>query len=115
MMNRLRQLRGLLARESDFRLIGDLSATECESLARSRSLLLDVRMRSAAASMSPLRGAACTLVIFDRVSEHAVDAFRVEAVDYLLKPFDDRFAKAIARPERCSSTRNSAGAEEAQR
>ena len=39
------------------------------------------------------------LVVFvTGFSGHAVDAFRVEAVDYLLKPFDDqRFAQALAR------------------
>ncbi|MEO1482418.1 MAG: LytTR family DNA-binding domain-containing protein [Myxococcota bacterium] len=44
----------------------------------------------------------CPAVIFvTAYSEHAVDAFELCALDYLLKPFDDeRFAEALRRAER---------------
>jgi two-component system, LytTR family, response regulator len=46
-----------------------------------------------------LRGVAAPLVIFTTAySEHAVRAFEVQALDYLLKPFDrDRFLQSIER------------------
>jgi two-component system LytT family response regulator len=44
------------------------------------------------------RGINPFVIIVTASSEHAVPAFDVEAIDYLLKPFnDDRFEKAIAR------------------
>lgn len=44
---------------------------------------------------------------FDR---HAVEAFELEAVDYLVKPFDDeRFEQAFRRARRAVSTREPAG------
>jgi two-component system LytT family response regulator len=46
-------------------------------------------------------------------SEYAVDAFGVEAVDYLLKPFDDaRFGKAVARARAMLRKEQAAGGEE---
>jgi two-component system LytT family response regulator len=100
------RIRRLLAREPDFRLIGDFgSVAECESLDVSAApdlLLLDVRMpeRNGFELLASFeaRGVHPFVIFVTAYSEYAVDAFGVEAVDYLLKPFDDeRFAKAIAR------------------
>jgi two-component system LytT family response regulator len=100
------RIRRLLAREPDFRVIGDFgSVGECETLdthAAPDLLLLDVRMpeRNGFELLSSFeaRGVHPFVIFVTAYSEYAVDAFGVEAVDYLLKPFDDdRFAKAIAR------------------
>jgi two-component system LytT family response regulator len=100
------RIRRLLTREPDFRVIGDFgSVGECEALnagAAPDLLLLDVRMpeRNGFELLSSFeaRGVHPFVIFVTAFSEYAVDAFSVEAVDYLLKPFDDeRFAKAIAR------------------
>ena len=100
------RIRRLLAREPDVRVIGDFgSVLECETLhtdAAPDLLLLDVRMpeRNGFELLSSFeaRGVHPFVIFVTAYSEYAVDAFGVEAVDYLLKPFDDdRFAKAIAR------------------
>jgi two-component system LytT family response regulator len=100
------RVRRLLAREPDFHLIGDFgSVAECEALDAAAApdlLLLDVRMpeRNGFELLASFeaRGVYPFVIFVTAYSEYAVDAFGVEAVDYLLKPFDDeRFAKAIAR------------------
>jgi two-component system LytT family response regulator len=115
------RLRRLLAREPDFRLIGDFgSVNECEALdagAVPDVLLLDVRMpeRSGFDVLASFeaRGVHPFVIFVTAYSEYAVDAFRVEAVDYLLKPFDDdRFAKAIARARALLDKERTVGAED---
>jgi two-component system, LytTR family, response regulator len=100
------RLRRLIAREPDFRVIGECgSVSEYEALDACMApdlLLLDVRMpeRSGFELLASLeeRGVHPFVIFVTAYSEYAVDAFAVDAVDYLLKPFDDeRFAKAIAR------------------
>jgi two-component system, LytTR family, response regulator len=112
------RIRRLLARETDFRLIGDFgSVAECESLDSSAApdlLLLDVRMpeRNGFELLASLeaRGVHPFVIFVTAYSEYAVDAFGVEAVDYLLKPFDDeRFARAIARARAMLEKERSAG------
>jgi two-component system, LytTR family, response regulator len=98
-----RQLRALLERDAQITLVGE-ATTGQETRKAIRELkpelvLLDVRM--------PLGDGFSVLenlsdppyVIFATAhSEFAVRAFDVEAVDYLLKPFDDeRFEKAVRR------------------
>jgi two-component system LytT family response regulator len=112
------RLRRLLAREPDFRLIGDFgSVAECEALDASAApdlLLLDVRMpeRNGFELLASLeaRGVHPFVIFVTAYSEYAVDAFGVEAVDYLLKPFDDdRFAKAISRARALLDKERTAG------
>jgi two-component system LytT family response regulator len=100
------RVRRLLAREPDFHIIGDFgSVAECESTVAGAVpdlLLLDVRMpkRNGFDLLASFeaRGVHPFVIFVTAYAEYAVEAFGVEAVDYLLKPFDDdRFAKAIAR------------------
>ena len=64
-------------------------------------IYLDVRLgtHSGFDVLDGLRGIVSPLVVFTTAySEHAVRAFEVQALDYLLKPFDrDRFLSSIAR------------------
>lgn len=100
------RIRRLLAREADFHIVGDFgSVAEAESMAAGAApdlLLLDVRMpeRNGFELLASFeeRGVHPFVIFVTAYAEYAVEAFSVEAVDYLLKPFDDdRFAKAIAR------------------
>jgi two-component system LytT family response regulator len=100
------RIRRLLAREADIHIIGDFgSVAECESMDAGIApdlLLLDVHMpeRNGFELLSSFeaRGVHPFVIFVTAYAEYAVEAFGVEAVDYLLKPFDDdRFAKAIAR------------------
>jgi len=98
-----RQLRSLLERDSQIELIGEAGSGQEARRAirelRPELLLLDVRMPhgDGFAVLEDLPNP--PYVIFATAhSEHAVRAFDVAAVDYLLKPFDDeRFEKAIRR------------------
>ena len=64
-------------------------------------LYLDVQLgtRSGFEVLDGIRGSAAPLVVFTTAySQHAVRAFEVQALDYLLKPFDrDRFLQSVAR------------------
>lgn len=64
-------------------------------------LYLDVQLgtRSGFEVLDGLRGTAMPVVVFTTAySEHAVRAFEVQALDYLLKPFDrDRFLRSATR------------------
>jgi two-component system LytT family response regulator len=96
----------LLARDADFSVVG-----ECGSVAQALRLnvpaapdliLLDVSM-PARDGFELLhhwaeRGVEPFVIFVTAYSEYAIRAFEVDAVDYLLKPFDDeRFLKAMAR------------------
>jgi two-component system LytT family response regulator len=111
------RIRRLLAREPDFHLLGDFgSVAECEALETGAApdlLLLDVCMpeRNGFDLLASFeaRGVYPFVIFVTAHSEYAVDAFGVEAVDYLLKPFDDeRFAKAIARARALLATERTA-------
>lgn len=98
-----RQLRSLLERDPQIALVGEAGSGEEARRAvrelRPELLLLDVRM--------PQGDGFSVLEEFDKPpyvifatahAEHAVHAFDVAAVDYLLKPFDDeRFERSIRR------------------
>ena len=64
-------------------------------------IILDVQMpgMSGFEVLSALPADACPAVIFlTAFDEHAVEAFRVHALDYILKPIDnDRFTEAVTR------------------
>ncbi|HEX5161319.1 MAG TPA: LytTR family DNA-binding domain-containing protein [Steroidobacteraceae bacterium] len=98
-----RQLRSLLERDPQISLVGETASGADTRRAirelRPELLLLDVRM--------PQGDGFSVLEEFDKPpyvifatahAEHAVHAFDVAAVDYLLKPFDDeRFERSIRR------------------
>ena len=98
-----RQLRSLLERDPQIAIVGEagsgLDARRAVRELAPELLLLDVRMPQGD-GFTVLEGLARRpYVIFATAhAEHAVRAFDVEAVDYLLKPFDDeRFERAIRR------------------
>ena len=105
--NRLR-LRDLLAIEADVEVVGE-ARDGVEAVERIRALmpdlvLLDVRMpglngvdvvRAIGAEAMP------ATIFVTAYDQYAVEAFRVAAVDYLVKPFDDeRFTQALQRARR---------------
>jgi two-component system, LytTR family, response regulator len=100
-----RRLARLLARESGFTLLGECaSAAEAlqMELPAPELVLLDVRMpvQDGFALLQRWReqGVSPCVVFVTAYSEHAVLAFDFDAVDYLLKPFDEeRFRKAAER------------------
>jgi two-component system LytT family response regulator len=100
------RIRRLLAHDSEIRIVGEFSSVaDCARLDSSVTpdlVLLDVRMPDkdgfALLRSFEARGLSPFVIFVTAYSEYAVGAFDVEAVDYILKPFDDeRFAKAIAR------------------
>jgi two-component system, LytTR family, response regulator len=101
-----RRITRLLERDAEIRVIGAVcsvaAAMDLDPGTPPDLLLLDVSMpqqngfellrRWQAVGIEP------TTIFVTAYSEHAVAAFGVAAVDYLLKPFDDqRFEQAIAR------------------
>jgi len=98
-----RQLRALLQRDPQIALVAETAngRETRDALAQHQPelVLLDIRMPMGD-GFSALEGLSKKpYVIFATAhAEHAVRAFDVEAVDYLLKPFDDeRFEKAMRR------------------
>jgi two-component system, LytTR family, response regulator len=98
-----RQLRSLLERDPQILLVAEagtgIDARRAIKDLRPELVLLDIRMPHGD-GFSVLEDLADPpYVIFETAhSEHAVRAFDMEAVDYLLKPFDDeRFERAIRR------------------
>ena len=102
----LRRVLRLLDRDPEIAIVGTCaSVTEALTVAANLTpelVLLDVRMpeRDGFELLKALRkrGVDPLVVFITAYSEHAVAAFELDAVDYILKPFDDaRFAKALAR------------------
>lgn len=100
-----RGVRLLLSRDPAIEIVGE-AATGAEAAAligrlRPDLAFLDVQMPDADgfAALAGLEPAAAPAVVFvTAYDEHALRAFEVNAVDYLLKPYDDvRFAAALAR------------------
>ena len=102
------KIRSMLAAHDDVRVVGEC-ADGAEAVAEIRRLkpdlvFLDVQMPGVDGFdvLRRLRGAALPAIVFVTAhDEYAVRAFEVEAVDYLLKPFDRRrFNEALRRARR---------------
>jgi two-component system LytT family response regulator len=99
------RLRDLLAEEPDMEVIGECNhggqAVQMISELRPDLVLLDVQMRGANGFevLRRLSEGPPPLVVFVTAYEdYALSAFEVDAVDYLLKPFDQpRFQQALMR------------------
>jgi two-component system, LytTR family, response regulator len=94
-----------IAELPDFRVVAEAGTVE-EGIASVRNaaadvVFLDIQLgnRSGFELLDALTGTALPLVIFTTAySEYAVKAFELQALDYLLKPFDrDRFNRSIER------------------
>jgi len=100
-----RGVRLLLERDPEIEVTGEAAggAAAVDLIARTRPELafLDVQMPEfdGFEVLTRVGAAAAPVVVFvTAYDEHALRAFEVNAVDYLLKPFDDaRFASALAR------------------
>ncbi len=99
------KLRRLLAEADGFEVAaaaGDVEAAVAALRATAaRVLFLDIQLgaRSGFDVLDAIRGAAAPVVVFTTAySEHAVRAFELQALDYLLKPFDrERFTRSLER------------------
>ena len=98
------RIEDLLRKENDVEVVGT-ATTGTEAVEKIRELhpdlvFLDVQMpgmsgTEVAAALGPELPPTIFVTAFDR---HAVKAFELEALDYLVKPFDDeRFEQALAR------------------
>lgn len=99
-----RTLRLLLARDPDIELVGECDGVEAvAAIEKSRPdlLFLDVQMPEVDGFQVLERAGIETVpavVFVTAYGQHALRAFEVDAVDYLLKPFDDeRFAATLRR------------------
>jgi two-component system, LytTR family, response regulator len=97
-------LRELCALEPDISIVGeaDHSAEAIRQVQQEKPdlLLLDVRMRdtNGFAVLQRLKDDKPLVVFVTADQQHALEAFAVDAVDYLLKPLDrERFRRAIER------------------
>ncbi|MFL6247372.1 MAG: LytR/AlgR family response regulator transcription factor [Thermoanaerobaculia bacterium] len=102
------KVRTLLAADDDIEIVGEC-ANGAEAIAAVRKhkpdlVLLDVEMPGANGFevLQRLRGERLPMVVFITAhDEYAVRAFEVEAVDYVMKPFDRRrFGDALRRAKR---------------
>lgn len=99
------KLARFIAELEDFRVLAEAATVEegIEAVTRLApdAIFLDIQLgtRSGFDVLDGVRGSAAPLVVFTTAySEYAVKAFEVQAVDYLLKPFDrDRLLRTIAR------------------
>ncbi|MFK2889581.1 LytR/AlgR family response regulator transcription factor [Dyella flagellata] len=94
-----------IAEQADMAVVGSaedgLSAAQCIELLRPQVAFLDVQMPAlsglqVAAQLEP--SSAPLIVFVTAFDEHAVKAFDLNAIDYLLKPYDqERFARTVQR------------------
>lgn len=116
-----RTLRECCAREPDIRVIGEYGDSRC-ALEAIRAqppdlLFLDIQMSSldGITLARSLDERHLPLIVFvTAYDEHALEAFELSAVDYLLKPFDDeRFRRALQRVRRRLKAESAAQRQEA--
>jgi len=102
------KVRALLADDSDIEIVGEC-ANGADAIAAVRKqkpdlVFLDVEMPGANGFqvLQRLRGERLPMVVFITAhDEYAVRAFEVEAIDYVMKPFDrKRFTDALRRAKR---------------
>jgi two-component system LytT family response regulator len=99
------KLQRFISELDDFRVVAEAAAvdTAIDAVRRltPKVLYLDVQLgtRSGFEVLDALHGITAPVIVFTTAySEHAVRAFEVQALDYLLKPFDrDRFLQSAAR------------------
>ncbi len=110
------RLRQMLADHADVAVVGEAEDVD-QALQRARSerpdlILLDIRMpgEHGFALVRRLHLTPSPYVIFVTAhAEHAVDAFDTDAVDYLLKPYDEeRLARALTRARQAIARREPA-------
>jgi two-component system LytT family response regulator len=100
-----------LVRDRDVRIVAECStgsdALEVIEREGIELLFLDIRMPGLDGLQALGRIAAPpTTVLVTAFADHAVSAFDLEVVDYVLKPFDDlRFARAVERAKRHARAR----------
>lgn len=103
-----RRIRGLLAREADVRIVGEagdgLEAVERIRETKPDAVFLDIQMPrlDGFGVIHEIGVDAMPLVVFvTAYDEHALRAFEVQALDYLLKPFaPSRFRQVLDRVRR---------------
>jgi two-component system, LytTR family, response regulator len=99
------KLARFLSELDDFRIVSEAGSVEVAIQAISDQkpdvVFLDIQLgsRSGFDVIDAVRGVCAPLIVFTTAySEHAVRAFELQALDYLLKPFDrDRFLRSIDR------------------
>lgn len=110
------RLRALLASDPEFECVGEagdvVQALEAIRRLSPELVFLDIQMPggSGLELLRALTPSEMPVVVFvTAFDHHAVDAFDLQAIDYLLKPFDvDRFARALRRAkDRVRATRRS--------
>jgi two-component system, LytTR family, response regulator len=106
-----RALRVLLASAADVQIVGECrDGHEVVDMLRAQTpelLFLDIRMPGLDGFRALERAAHAPVTVFVTAhEEHALRAFDIDAVDYLLKPFDDdRFRRALQRARACVQRR----------
>jgi two-component system LytT family response regulator len=99
------KLARFIAELDDFRVLAEADSVDSAIAAIANGapdvVFLDIQLgtRSGFDVLEGLRGRESPLIVFTTAySQHAVRAFEVQALDYLLKPFDrDRFLQAVSR------------------
>lgn len=108
------ELRRLLQRHSDVTVVGEAANADEAQLRigelRPDLLLLDIHMpgRTGFELLAGLDGAAPQVIFTTAFDQYAVQAFEVNALDYLLKPVDEhRLAAALAKARTTQQTESS--------